>query len=129
MLELTGAVCPCVSCIDVLQTVTFVVTEARHDLHFYHCAAVCTNPSSRGVIPTGSAYDFLGGSQLSNMSESIISRGLNFSSALFNCNTRANHMFWQSNSPEYCWEESLYDRQIGARCPAVGRDFPFCHCS
>jgi len=54
--------------------VKFVVTEARHDLHFCHCAVVYTNPSSRDIIPMGSAYDFLGGSQLSNMSESVISR-------------------------------------------------------
>jgi len=54
--------------------VTFVVTEARHYPHFCHCAVVCTNPSYRDVIPTGSAYDFLGGSQLSSMVESIISR-------------------------------------------------------
>ena len=54
--------------------VTFVVTEARHDPHFCHCAVVCMNPSSRDIIPTGKAYDFLGGSQLSNMSESINSR-------------------------------------------------------
>lgn len=27
--------------------VTFVVTEARHDLHFCHCVVVCTYPSPR----------------------------------------------------------------------------------
>ena len=113
------------------NSVTFVVAEARHDLYFCHCTVVCTNPSPRDVIPTGSAYDFLGGSQLCSMSESSISEQeeINFSVTLFNCNTRANHIFWQSNLPEYCWEESLYDRQIEAQWPAVGRVFPFCHCS
>jgi hypothetical protein len=83
--------------------VKFVVTEARHDLHFCHCTVVCTNPISRELISTGSAYDCLGDSQLSYMSESVISRQkkINFSITLFNCNTRANHMFWQSKSPEF----------------------------
>jgi len=58
----------------VANCVTLVVTEARHDPHFCHCAVVCTNPSCRDIIPTGSAYEFLGGNQLSNKARSIISR-------------------------------------------------------